>query len=178
MPLKNVFDSNNDQSQAAFYFPTNRQKEAINDPSSSRSFYVSDSSRDIHNQQRDDNVEYSDYETETAPSFENFESEKIYKKPSDIKNLTLTHTFNSAESSSEPKMMKVRLNNTEPLHSYPAAPTLPISNTSNRNFNSNNFESTRNYSKFLFSSPSATVTSNGPSVITKNQLIVVVFKNS
>lgn len=144
-PSTNVFDNNQSDQSKAFYYPSIRQRELIN-PSSSN-YYVSENPSE---------VEYSDYEIDTlAPSFENFESEKIIKKSSDNKKSILM-----TESSTEAEIEK--LNNSQPFHE--SSNTMTNLDESNRNVDSNNQEIPRDYSKFLFSSPSATVTSNGPSV--------------
>lgn len=153
-PSTNIFDNiNNHDQNKAFYYPPitsniNNNREAIN-PSSSN-YYVSENPNEDG-----DNVEYSDdYEVDTlAPSIENFESEKINKKPSDIKKLTLM-TVSNDSSIIEPDTaiaadLTLKKNNSSFL-----PPTTSYLDESN----------SRNLSKLLFSSPSATVTSNGPSV--------------
>lgn len=146
MPLQNK----------AFYYPTIRQREIIN-PSSSN-YFASGNQR-----KEEEIVEYSDYEEDTHAPLENFESEKIIKKPSDIKKLILMTGVNN-ESSVQPEMLEMRLNQTPSLHVSSFLSNTKL-DSAIRNSNNNDQENANNYSKFIFSSPSATVTSDGPSVI-------------
>lgn len=148
LPLKNK----------AFYYPTIHQGETIN-PSSSN-YFVSGNQRE-----ENDNVEYSDYEEDTDAPLENFESEKIIKKPSDIKKLTLMTGSNESHESIQPEMLELRFNKTPSLRESSYSPTNTNLNSAIQSFHNVNHENANNYSKFIFSSPSATVTSNGPSVI-------------
>ena len=73
-------------------------------------------------------------------------------------------TVGKNESSVQPQMLDMRLNETHSLH---ASSFLSNTNLDSaiRDSKNNDQENANNYSKFIFSSPSATVTSNGPSVI-------------
>lgn len=107
-----------------------------------------------------DEDDYSDYGTGTlAPSPESFESEKIVKKSSDIKKLNLSN-----ESSVHDEISNNKPNSTQPL--YVPIPSSTISTTTNLEIENNDSSNdrTNKFPKLLFSSPSATVTSNGPSV--------------
>lgn len=138
-PVINVFDKN--YANTFNYYPVLRHPEVMK--SSAASTYFTPNTEEI---------EYSDYESETiAPALENFESEKIIKKPSEIKKIATTEVGISNSTSSSGLE---HFNNT---HTYPHIPA----NTETADIST---QSASNYSKLLFSSPSATVTSNGPSV--------------
>lgn len=145
----------------AFFYPTIHQREIVI-PSSSN-YFVTGNQRE-----EDENLEYAEYEEDTNAPLENFESEKIIKKPSDIKKLTLMTGSNKSNIQPE-EMLEMRLNKT---------PSLPSSVNKNlesdiKNYNSNKKnENSNNYSKFIFTSPSATVTSNGPSVIILSKICI------
>lgn len=108
----------------------------------------------------DDEDDYNDYGTGTlAPSPENFESERINKKPSDIQKINLSHNSSNASGVHETISNNNKVNNSQLLHSS--------TRSTNTNLNLENSDSNSSLNKFpklLFSSPSATVTSNGPSV--------------
>jgi 3-phosphoglycerate kinase len=141
-PVINVFDKN--YANTFNYYPVLRHPEIMK--SSAATSYFSPNVEEV------DNVEYSDYESETiAPALENFESEKIIKKPSEIKKIITTDVGISTSTSSGGLEL---FNNT---HTYPHI-------SSDTEMADISTQSASNYSKLLFSSPSATVTSNGPSV--------------
>jgi hypothetical protein len=103
-----------------------------------------------------DDDEYADYATNAPTPIESFESEKI--KPSDIKILKSNSSSNNNSSEVDvTDMMKSKPNITQLQ-----VPNLDVANTNK-------------YSKLLFSSPSATVTSNGPSVSVKFYLFIIIF---
>jgi hypothetical protein len=139
-PVINVFDKNYART-FNYYPPVLRHPEVMK---SSASNYFAPNVEE---------VEYSDYESETiAPAIENFESEKIIKKPSEIKKILTTDvSVNNGTSNGSLELF----NSTR---SYPHI-------SSNADMEADiNTQSASNFSKLLFSSPSATVTSNGPSV--------------
>ena len=88
--------------------------------------------------------DYSDYDAKTyASSSRNFESEKLVKKPKDV--------VSSGE-------------NSKNFYNWTSNSSQKLSNDSNLDLEKNESENKKKLSKLLFSSPSATVTSNGPSV--------------
>lgn len=139
--------ANHEKVEAFYYPPLNHHEEMIK-PSAS-SYYTSD-----------DDDYYNDYGTETrAPSPDNFESERIInKKPSDIQKISLSHNSNNASSVHE-TISNNKLNSSQLLHARSSTKSTKTNlNLENSDNKSNKFP------KLLFSSPSASVTSNGPSV--------------
>jgi hypothetical protein len=114
--------------------------------SSASSYYTSEDEDDY----------YNDYGTGTLAPSDVFESEKIHKKPSDIKKINLSHISNNDTTSGvNEENINTKINTTQLLNAQ--------SSTTSENSDSNS-DSTNKFPKLLFSSPSATVTSNGPSV--------------
>lgn len=148
MPIDNRLTSSaanaveNYEQIEAFYYPTKIEHEVMKS-SASNNYYNSDG--------EDDYSDYSDYRTGTlTPSPQHFESEKILKKPSDIKKVILRSSNISIHDE-----IAVKPNST---FTTSKATDLELGIGDRINGNTNTF------SKLLFSSPSATVTSNGPSV--------------
>jgi hypothetical protein len=186
LPLKTPITSSNNNNNnynnhhqlKSYYYPTSSQranevhdltlidddgdrdddsiiKSEMMELSASKNFYSS------HNDEDDD--EYSDYAT-GSPLADAFESEKIVKKPSDNKKLFNTNNdsnkasdvalVHESEVSSSSIPNKTQIQRTQQTHvpKLDVVDTVPSASSSSK------------IPKLLFSSPSATVTSNGPSV--------------
>lgn len=132
-----------------FYYPTIREYEVMK--LSASTYYSSDDDNDDDNQRNDGKDDYTDL----SHSSEIFESRKIVKKISDKKDYNLRDISNNS---------KIEPNKTKILYE----PSLSSFETTSANVQFKNNDSsdvtTDQFSKLLFSSPSATVTSSGASV--------------
>lgn len=170
LPLNQIINNNNNyegQQLKSYYFPSSAQRvNEVHDLLLTSTDDVDDSVRTIksemmessasnyYSSSHDDNDEDYSMGAITASDrlHENFESEKIKPSDSSSKAIATNNNYNKTEAIVDDAKYK-------PNVTQQQVPNLDDSNNSNSNDNSNKF------SKLLFSSPSATVsTSNGPSV--------------
>ncbi|KAG5673281.1 hypothetical protein PVAND_003341 [Polypedilum vanderplanki] len=160
LPLKhNTINKNTNYDDfKSYYYPSPRQRanelhDSIGDDNDSivtKSEMMESSASNYYSphqqQQQHDEDEYSDYAADvSAMSPENFESAKINPNEGN-KKINITN-----------EMMILEVSDIKPNLTLLQQQQVPI------DINTNNSNSNSKFSKLLFSSPSATVTSNGPS---------------